>query len=228
MTRRPHPVLLLVVGGVLLSGCTGGGEQTTPPSVPPSATFAATARPTSAESPADVSAPAPSPDPSTAGSLNADTLPQSFLGFTPDIRPPREGEFNPNGSWVFGTEPARAASETWPHCEHSVPTTTPRAALMGSYANPAGAPGIGQAFEFASASEASAWLQAYGAELQACKLSNAPRTPIVELNAVPGLVLARRTIDGLPWSERVWVDGAVVFFMVVQTDASLDGLRDAV
>jgi len=154
-------------------------------------------------------------------------LPQSFLGFTPEIREPREGEFNPNGTWVFGTEPLKAASETWPACQSAVPAVLPTAALLGSYANEAGAPGIGQAFEFASDQDAKAWFDAYAAELGHCRATPAAFT-IVDLDATDTQVVDRRSMSGLPWSERVWVDGPVVLFMIVQADVTLDELRSAV
>ncbi|MGV8847345.1 hypothetical protein, partial [Tessaracoccus sp.] len=106
---------------MLLAGCTSENVPV------PSESGAPTSVPSAAPLP-------PSPDPSTAGSLSAGTLPEEFLGFMPDIREPEEGEFVPNGTWVFAArDSAAAAEQTWPGCGTEAPPG-PLNVLMGLYA----------------------------------------------------------------------------------------------
>lgn len=200
---------------LLLTGCTSEEVPSPPESGAP------TSVPSSALLP-------PSPDPSTAGSLSAVALPDEFLAFTPDIREPEEGEFVPNGTWVFAAkDPQSAAEQTWTRCGTEVPTA-PSNVLMGLYANAEGAPGIGQAFEFADAAGARKWFDAYALDLAQCQLlGEEALSQVLETRSTTDVIVNRRMLAGEVWGERVWVRNNTLLFMIIRADAALTELLDA-
>lgn len=216
---------LVVVSALIVTGCTTGPEPA--PSQSPTLSVAPSV--SVSPSPTRTELIPPSADPSTAGSLSAATLPQNFLGFTPDVRAPEEGEFVPNGTWVFAAkDPAAAADQTWPRCGTEAPAP-PQHVLMGLYANPAGALGVGQTFEFADEATATAWFDAYAADIARCATAaDTGFTQVTEQAKEGGVLTDRRLMAGQVWGERVWVDGAKLWLVAVQDDVSLEELRAAV
>lgn len=210
----------LLLAGALLVGCTGPQPEPSP-TPEPGVSSPATA-------PVQPTEPAPSPDPSTAGGLSAQALPQEFLGFVPDVREPEEGEFVPNGTWVYGQDAAESAEHAWPRCGGEAPTEPPAHALMGMYAHPDGALGVGQAFEFADAARAQAWFGAYAAEVARCAGVSDAYTAVTEQERAGDVLVDRRLLAGAVWGERAWVSDARVFLIAVQRDASLAELAAAV
>ena len=229
MSRTLHSAIAAV--GIALLATAGCTPQPQPPVTPvPSVASSETVTvPSTVQPSASPTSLAPqSPDASTAGSLSAVSLPPTFLGFTPDIREPEEGEFVPNGTWVYAAnDPASAATQTWPQCGTQQPGA-PQYVLMGMYANDEGALGVGQAFEFASAADAGAWFNGYAADLQACQdLGDQAYTQVVDHTTSGTVIADRRLVAGAPWGERVALEGAVITFVVVQADATLDQLLAA-
>lgn len=228
MTLRPLKTIGLAVVLFGLCSCNTGPtpEPTSTPSTPSMQSSAVS--PSGNSSPTETSqALPPSPDPSTAGSLDATSLPQEFLGFKPEIRDPEEGEFVPNGTWVFGQDPVNSAEQTWPRCGGDAPPP-PAHALMGLYADAAGAPGVGQAFEFPDAGSAERWFDAYASNVAACVARGAGAyTAVAEYRLTPGSLVDRRTMAGAPWSESAWTKGKFVLLIAIQRDATLDELAAA-
>lgn len=168
---------------------------------------------------------APVPDPSTAGELTSASLPQEFLGFVPEVRPPEEGEFSPNGTWVVATKASEAAAQTWPNCSGQPPAVGPEHVLMGLYADETGAKGVGQVFQFANDKAARDWFDAYAVELGACGPETF--TEVVELKESDGVLASRRVVGGQPWGERAWRDGHLLSLIIIQREVDSAALLSA-
>lgn len=221
--------LPVVISVVLLAGCGEDGDES-PPSPFPSPTPPSVVLPTiSAPSEESVAPPptpessvaAPSQDPSTAGSLDASSLPRQWLGFTPAVVNPSEGEFNPNGSWVHGQDSLLIAQDAMPRCGDVPSVPVPTAALTGTYRSLSDAPGNGIALEFASTEVARAWFDDYAEAVRTC-VTQPAGFEIVEMALDEGVtILDIRDYQGVQWAERVWLEDEVVRLMIVQGDFSL-------
>lgn len=227
MLRRTHR-LPLVVTLVVLAGCGSNGDDGPPsPSPPPSSasTAASEALPPSPGPSSDSVAPphspepslaAPSQDPSTAGSLDETSLPQEWLGFTPAVVNPSEGEFNPNGTWVHGQDSALIAQEALPACGDEAALPVPTAALTGTYRDHSESPGNGIALEFDSAESARSWFEGYTQTMASCTVQTAG-FEVVDMVVDGGSTLRDiRDYQGMRWAERVWVEDEVVRLIIVQ------------
>ncbi len=236
MLKPTHGIASLVAA-LVLAGCGGGGQEPSPPAPTPSPTSPATTPSSTSPAPervpptspptVDRTPPAPpprttSPDPSTAGSLDETSLPQEWLGFTPEVVDPSEGEFNPNGTWVHGQDSTLIAGEALPPCGGTIgELPVPTAALTGTYRDPSNAPGNGIALEFVSAQQAGTWFEGYVEAVTLCQ--SAPAGFEVMDIAVEDASTLRdlRDYQGMVWAERVWVEDTVVQLMIVQGDFTL-------
>lgn len=230
MLRWTH-WMSFVVPVVLLAGCGTDGDEPVPspsPSLSSSAPsqVAPTTPVVSAESVAPPLSPeppvaAPSSDPVTAGSLTESSLPQEWLGFTPAVVNPAEGEFNPNGTWVHGQDSLLIAQDAMPQCGDLTEVPVPTAALTGTYRSDSEAPGNGIALEFASAELARVWFDAYAQAVTTCKTRPAG-FEVVEISVDDGSTMRDiRDYQGIRWAERVWLEDEVVRLMIVQGDFTL-------
>lgn len=166
------------------------------------------------------------PDPTTAGPLDQSSLPNPVLGFNSVVGEAREGEYNPNGTWVHAVDPVAQSREALPLCA-TAETAPPSAthALAATYADAQQRPGNGLALEFASASDAAAWWQAYTDQLRACG-PGAPLT-VTDLAAEADRFVARRAYPtGETWSETGRLSGTrVLLVLIAGGEHSLPALR---
>lgn len=202
--------LLLLVG--TLVGCNqpkgdpGAPDSSAPPTAP-SATAAPQAPTTDASPPpapeqtisygpgaapeSGAPEPARSPVPAATadGPLDEQSLPRQIAGFTAVTAKPSEGEFNPNGSWVYAVPAEDAGAAALPQCGPVVGTGTPVAhhALAAKYATDDGRTGNGLVLQFADERSAGSWYAEFVRQLRSCS---------VDLTDSGTQVTDRRGIDG--------------------------------
>lgn len=230
--RRPAQLLTWVAAAAfLVTGCNARVDQDPlgPPSSPgatanPSATQPSagspSAVPTFSEPTTTNTLPAPpkatTPPPSTAGDLNAASLPVPPGWSTVLNQGDPEAGSTVNGTWLQARDPRYAARDVIsvgcaPVTRDDYPD--PVAALEGAYQNSLGEPGIGLTFEFAATSKARSFFVAYVSQLQAC---TDPGGPLV-VNAVvdDDALIARRTSAEGDWTEIGVVTGKRLTLLIL-------------
>lgn len=122
------------------------------------------------ESSGAVPARSPVPAPTADGPLDEQALPRQITGFTAVTAEPSEGEFNPNGSWVYAVPAEDAGAAALPQCGPGAGTGVPVAhhALAGKYAADGGRTGNGLVLQFADERSASNWYAEFVRQLRSC------------------------------------------------------------
>lgn len=172
-----------------------------------------------------------SPDPSTAGRLSGATFPRRVLGFTAVVTQPKEGESDPNGTFVQAVDGDQAGREARAGCTADADTAwpTPRHALQASYAKE-GAPGGGMALQFSSTGDATHWYGRYTADVAGCpQADDGAGSATLRLERGSDWMASRRLVDGSPWSEVTKRSGTTVVMIMVNDEhaASMDALTSA-
>ena len=211
---------LAVLALLLIASCSSPGPTapsltpTTPTATagattaPPSSGSAATPGESASEIPEPTTTntlpppPAPTaPAPSTAGDLDASSLPVPSGWRTIAREGGEEEGYLGNGTWIHGRDPRYAAFDVITMGCAAVTRDDyrdPTSALEGTY-DRRGEPGIGLVLEFATAAEATAYFDLYIAQAQACRGDDAP----VQINVLRrdgGLIDQRSYPDG-DWTE---------------------------
>jgi hypothetical protein len=240
---RAHLVTATVLAATLLGGCSSGTDETRPgpsPSPGPQSTSsrAAPASQSSSPAPATPSAatttsiveptttntlpppPAPSkPAPTTAGDLDANSLPVPAGWKTVVREGGAEEGYLGNGSWVHARD-ARYAAEAVITIGCAAVTRDdypdPVDALEGTYQNGNGDPGIGLVLRFAKAQQAESFFSRYQQQVEACAAPDSPVQARIVASAL-GLIDQRSYDDLGEWTEMARVHGSRIT-LVMLTD----------
>lgn len=223
-------VVAAIVGVAAVSACSGR-DQTTPS---PSATSAAqpsaasgspsaTTATSASQTPSDI-LPPPSeptaPAASTAGALTVRSMPVP-AGWKLDLaKGGKEEGYQGNGTPARARDPKYAAFEIISVGCAQVDRsrwTDPTAALEVHYATAAGAPGVGEALQFATPDQALQWFAQFQAQLKACASGN---PQVTSTTATATTWVGRRDFGGgEQWAEVGVVKGSLVRLYLL-SDAS--------
>jgi hypothetical protein len=236
-------VLLLATGALALGACSGPDPTPGSPGTPGPTTMSPAAgrtqTPTAAPTePSEIPEPTttntlPPPAaptkaaPSTAGGLDATSLPVPS-GWKTIARAGGEEEgYLGNGTWVHQRDPRYAAFDVITIGCAAVTRddyTDPTAALEGTYERK-GEPGIGLVLEFATPPQAAAYFDLYQRQVTACQDEDAP-VQITRVDSPTGLIDRRAYPDG-DWTEVGNVSDRRVTLIILSDPGMRISARDA-
>ena len=194
------------------------GPITTEPSEIPEPTTTNTLPPPAAPSKAA---------PSTAGGLDASSLPVPSGWKTIAREGGEEEGYLGNGTWVHERDPRYAAFDVITiGCEAVTRDdyTDPTAALEGTYQRK-GEPGIGLVLEFATPAQAEGYFDLYRRQVAACQGDDAP-VQITRVDSPTGLIDRRAYPDG-DWTEVGNVNDRRVTLIILSDPGGRISARDA-
>lgn len=210
-----------------LAGCTAGGPSDPSPqpvSTPaPPVSTPAPAAPTAVAEPTTTNTLPPPPAPtapaaSTAGSLDASSLPV-IEGWRTVARAGGDEEgYLGNGTWVHARDARYAAFDAITiGCADITRDDYPDpvAALEGTYQNSSGAPGVGLALDFAGPADAQRYWQRYRDQVRACTGDQPVRIEVIADDS--GLIDRRSYPDG-EWLEVGRAGGTRVTLVILSDD----------
>jgi hypothetical protein len=215
-------VLLLATGALALGACSGPDPTPGSPGTPGPTTMSPAAGRTQTPTAAPTKA-----APSTAGGLDATSLPVPS-GWKTIARAGGEEEgYLGNGTWVHQSDPRYAAFDVITIGCAAVTRddyTDPTAALEGTYERK-GEPGIGLVLEFATPPQAAAYFDLYQRQVTACQDEDAP-VQITRVDSPTGLIDRRAYPDG-DWTEVGNVSDRRVTLIILSDPGMRISARDA-
>jgi hypothetical protein len=217
------------LAALLLASCTAEPSAPVPsaPAATPSVTTTSTAPATAAPSASEIREPtttntlppppAPTaPAPSTAGQLNATTLPVPKGWKKARLKGSDEEGFRGNGSWVHARDARYAAQDAITlGCAEITRDDYPDpvSALEGNYTGPGAEPGVGLVLDFRQPDAAARYLDRYREQVTACTTTDDPLRARI-LSAGPGLV-DRRIYPDSRWTEVAKQTGTRVTLIIL-------------
>jgi len=165
--------------------------------------------------------------PSTAGGLDASSLPVPSGWKTIAREGGEEEGYLGNGTWVHERDPRYAAFDVITIGCAAVTRddyADPTAALEGTYERK-GEPGIGLVLEFATPARASAYFALYRRQVAACQEDDAP-VQITRVDSAAGLIDRRKYPDG-DWTEVGNVSGRRVTLIILSDPGMRISASDA-
>lgn len=148
------------------------------------------------------------------GPLDEQSLPRDIAGFTAETAEPSEGEFTPNGTWVYAVQADQAGGAALPRCGPAG-SGAPVAhhALAAKYAADGGRTGNGLVLQFPDERAATIWYGEFVRQLRSCS---------TDLTAGETQFTDRRRVDGGAGevAETGRLRGDRVLLIALSTDAS--------
>ncbi len=228
MTRSARTAVLAgtMLGCALATACTAS-PQPSPPATPAASSSGATpgasaapSAPTEEPEPTTTNTLPPPPaattaPPSTAGRLDARSLPVPNGWRTTVLKDSDENGSRGNGTWVHARDPRYAAQDVITLGCADVTRddyADPSNALEGNYRNDSGAPGVGLVLDFADQAAAAAYFGLYLRQVKACGPDAPVQTTIVSDS---GGLIDRRTYPDSEWTEIAKQTGTAVTLVIL-------------